>query len=102
MSTEATYPHPLGMPSFWTTERGPLDSHRTTPNLPEASDIVIVGAGYSAASLVTHLIEECKGALPSILVLEARQLCSGATGRNGKLPACCITTAISVYCYIQN
>jgi hypothetical protein len=79
------FPHPLGVDSFWLTERGPLDRHRTTPDLPKESDIVIIGAGYAAAAVVTHLLQDKirTKSSPSILVLEARQLCSGATGRNG-------------------
>lgn len=73
------------MKSFWRANPGTLDNHRSTAQLPEECDIVVVGAGYSAAALVTHIIAQAKGNLPSILVLEARQLCSGATGRNGKL-----------------
>ncbi|KAK2739526.1 hypothetical protein FQN55_009402 [Onygenales sp. PD_40] len=83
-SATTPIPHPNGMPSFWRSEVGELDNHRSTAELPSESDIVIVGAGYSAAALVTHLLETCTGERkPSILVLEARQLCSGATGRNG-------------------
>lgn len=28
---------------FWLTERSPLDAHRSTPDLPDESDIVIIG-----------------------------------------------------------
>ncbi|KAH8673197.1 FAD dependent oxidoreductase [Ilyonectria robusta] len=79
----STFPPPNGMKSFWRANPGTLDNHRSTAQLPEECDIVVVGAGYSAAALVTHIIAQAKGNLPSILVLEARQLCSGATGRNG-------------------
>ncbi|CAJ0550004.1 Ff.00g099340.m01.CDS01 [Fusarium sp. VM40] len=72
-----------GMKSFWRYSTGPLDDHRSTEELPAQSDIVIIGAGYSGAALTTHILSECTGKSPSILVLEARQLCSGATGRNG-------------------
>ncbi|OJJ42090.1 hypothetical protein ASPZODRAFT_77757 [Penicilliopsis zonata CBS 506.65] len=75
-------PHPQGMSSFWRKDPLPLDNHRSTPHLPAESDLVIVGGGYSAGALVTHILAEYPDH-PSILVLEARQLCSGATGRNG-------------------
>lgn len=70
------------MPSFWRSQLGKLDRHRTTPELPAEVDVLVIGAGYSSASLVTHLLA-LEAPAPSILVLEARQLCSGATGRNG-------------------
>lgn len=59
--------------------------HRTTPDLPENADIVVVGAGYSSAAFVTHLLSDLALVnAPSIVVLESRQLCFGATGRNGE------------------
>nr|RBQ95949.1 hypothetical protein FVER53263_08500 [Fusarium verticillioides] len=80
----ASFPPPGGMSSFWRTEPGNLDNYRSTTELPTSVDIAIVGAGYSAASILTHILATTsKNERPSILVLEARQLCSGATGRNG-------------------
>ncbi|CAH0021044.1 unnamed protein product [Clonostachys rhizophaga] len=78
-------PHPQGMPSFWRSTPGNLDNHRSTANLPTKADIVIIGAGYSGASIVTQLLRHPSYRVkkPSMLVLESRQLCSGATGRNG-------------------
>ncbi|KAJ4245538.1 hypothetical protein NW762_014047 [Fusarium torreyae] len=77
-------PPPNGMKSFWRTKCGDLDDARSSPNLPDNVDIVIIGAGYSGAAIVTHILATTSpDKRPSILVLEARQLCSGATGRNG-------------------
>jgi hypothetical protein len=81
----SSFPHPNGTVPFWRLEPQELDSFRSTPNLPDESDIVIIGGGYSAAALVTHIQEKYPNH-PSILVLEARQLCSGASGRNGSSP----------------
>ncbi|KAM6509442.1 hypothetical protein FALCPG4_017097 [Fusarium falciforme] len=81
--SQSAFPHPNGMSSFWRSQTGELDEHRSTPGLPDRSDVVIVGAGYSGAALATHLLAKRGDRIPSILVLEARQLCSGATGRNG-------------------
>ncbi|KAJ5138690.1 FAD dependent oxidoreductase [Penicillium bovifimosum] len=75
-------PQANGTVPFWRLEPQELDNFRSTPNLPDKSDIVIIGGGYSAAALVTHIQREYPNH-PSILVLEARQLCSGASGRNG-------------------
>ncbi|KAK4505526.1 hypothetical protein PRZ48_003489 [Zasmidium cellare] len=70
---------------FWRTQLDPLDTHRSTEKLPSEADIVIIGAGYSGASIVHHLLEKSKasGMSLSIAILEAREACSGATGRNG-------------------
>ncbi|KAL4909396.1 hypothetical protein BDW74DRAFT_187543 [Aspergillus multicolor] len=80
--------HPVENPTepFWRTELHQLDELRTTPELPQRSDIVIIGAGYSGISLAYHLYKHLSRSdqpEPTITVLEARQICSGATGRNG-------------------
>jgi glycine/D-amino acid oxidase-like deaminating enzyme len=51
------------------------------------ADIVIIGAGYAGASTVYHLLEKSNESPsePSIVILEAREACSGATGRNGMI-----------------
>ncbi|KAM5385718.1 hypothetical protein ACJZ2D_000917 [Fusarium nematophilum] len=78
------YPPPNGVKSFWRTDPGHLDNFRSTPELPEEADIVVIGAGYAGAAIVTHIFGGVESrSKPSILVLEARELCSGATGRNG-------------------
>ncbi|KAK2690714.1 hypothetical protein QWA68_010471 [Fusarium oxysporum] len=77
------FPAPNGMTSFWRSSPGSLDNHRSTKELPSQCDILIIGAGYSGASLVTHMLSQPESMDKSIVVLEARQLCSGATGRNG-------------------
>lgn len=75
-------PVPNSTTPFWRTELHELDSHRSTEHLPAESDIVIIGAGFSGASLA-HFIYENNPAPPSVVILEAREACSGATGRNG-------------------
>ncbi|KAL4789682.1 FAD dependent oxidoreductase [Aspergillus venezuelensis] len=80
--------------SYWRGEPHWLDQHRSTEQLPTQADIVIIGAGIAGVSTVYHLVNRHRGdnaPQPSILLLEARQVCSGATGRNGghikKLPS---------------
>ncbi|QRD86469.1 FAD dependent oxidoreductase-domain-containing protein [Aspergillus flavus] len=80
------FPVNNGMTSFWRTEPHFLDSHRSTEVLPDTSDIVIVGAGYAGVTTAYHcmrLSQSSSADKPSIVILEARQACSGATGRNG-------------------
>lgn len=83
-----TSPFPAGnsMSSFWRSEPDPLDNHRSTDALPETCDIAVIGAGYAGASTAYHCLERATAGgkrQPSIVILEARQACSGATGRNG-------------------
>ena len=73
------------MSSFWRSQPDFLDYYRSTESLPEISDIVIVGSGFAGASAAYHLLNQSDDSTkPSITMLEARQACSGATGRNGE------------------
>lgn len=78
-------PVPNSSVSFWRSNLHPLDNHRTTEALPSSADIVIIGAGYAGASTAYHILEKSADSAnkPSIVILEAREACSGATGRNG-------------------
>jgi hypothetical protein len=87
-SPHVSKPFPVGnaVPSYWRNEIGSIDTHRSTAKLPAEVEVVVIGAGYTGASIVHHLLEETTGVgrpTPSILILEAREACSGATGRNG-------------------
>ncbi|KAI0157577.1 FAD dependent oxidoreductase [Xylariaceae sp. FL1272] len=83
--TAGPFPVPNATVPFWRTELHELDSHRSTAELPDKQDIVIIGAGFAGASLAYYLLKDLpeSEAKPSITILEAREACSGATGRNG-------------------
>jgi len=87
LRTDSNDPVQNSTQSFWRTDLDSLDSHRTTEVLPESADILVIGAGYAGASTVYHLLEKTKksGCKPRIVILEAREACSGATGRNGMI-----------------
>ncbi|EED23993.1 FAD dependent oxidoreductase superfamily [Talaromyces stipitatus ATCC 10500] len=69
---------------FWHRDIHELHDHRTTEELPASSDVVIIGAGYAGISTAYHLVKEEAGdSKLSVTILEARGVCSGATGRNG-------------------
>ncbi|KAK7041452.1 hypothetical protein VNI00_009318 [Paramarasmius palmivorus] len=78
--------YPVANPtiSFWLqgTRSSSLLGHRTTEALPETAEVAIIGSGISGASIAYFLL---KSANPptSIVILEAREACYGATGRNG-------------------
>ena len=84
-ATNSYLPVPNPTTPYWRTDLHHLDSHRSTADLPSHSDVVIIGAGISGVSVAYHLSQagSADGHNPSILLLEARRVCSGATGRNG-------------------
>ncbi|PIA94294.1 hypothetical protein CB0940_08188 [Cercospora beticola] len=72
--------------SFWHSEPSSLLlGHRSTRDLPETADLVVVGSGISGASIAHHLLNDgdTGGQKPHVVMLEAREACWGATGRNG-------------------
>ena len=85
MDTSKPFPTKTSTLPFWRTELSDIDELRTTENLPSECDILIIGAGFSGASVAYHLLKDGREPLPSVTILEARQVCSGATGRNGEL-----------------
>lgn len=76
---------------FWRTQLHDLDSHRSTEDLPSECDLVVIGAGYAGVSTLFHLLDSESSDAPQpskVVMLEAREACSGASGRNGKNPSC--------------
>ena len=81
-------PHPKPTLSFWLqgARSNPLIGHRTTDTLPSDADVIIIGAGMSGAATAYHILKDhdlTRGNLPKVVILEAREACYGATGRNG-------------------
>ncbi|CZR54658.1 uncharacterized protein PAC_04542 [Phialocephala subalpina] len=71
---------------FWLND--PLFSELVniqSPRLPTNADIVIIGSGITGAAIAWTLVQQCHrlGLKKKIVVVEARELSSGATGRNG-------------------
>ncbi|KAK7056521.1 hypothetical protein VNI00_003077 [Paramarasmius palmivorus] len=91
--TRATPPtHPLdanlpapGLPlpkpclSIWqrTTRNNPLLNQGSSSPLPSKADVVIIGSGLSGTLTAFELSSR-----KNVVILEAREACSGATGRN--------------------
>ncbi|KAJ3918744.1 FAD dependent oxidoreductase [Lentinula edodes] len=72
--------------SFWidSPDANPLAKEGSTGLLPTAADICIIGSGITGVSVAYHLATRFMGKEPlKIILLEARDFCSGATGRNG-------------------
>ncbi|KAF3050659.1 hypothetical protein E8E11_007795 [Didymella keratinophila] len=99
--TRQILPVPNPVTSYWLSEESPLANLRSTSHLPKECDVAVIGAGMAGVLSAYHILKsteksgdhhgldaEGHGATkheegPSILLLDARQLCSGATGRNG-------------------
>ncbi|KFZ12021.1 hypothetical protein V501_04419 [Pseudogymnoascus sp. VKM F-4519 (FW-2642)] len=80
---------PPATSSFWLS---PLHPAFSTPPLPPPPDaeIVIIGSGITGTSIARHLVRSHRSSLSKqdkkqnpIVLLDARDICSGATGRNG-------------------
>lgn len=70
--------------AFWQMPVHETLSAVQSPEMPQQADYVIIGSGVTGCSVAKNLLEN--PSLPKdarIVVLEARTLCSGATGRNG-------------------
>ncbi|KAA8573224.1 hypothetical protein EYC84_003723 [Monilinia fructicola] len=73
---------------FWHSGKHPLHDHRSTEALPENEviDILIIGAGYAGVATAYNLVKDSTSnsfSKLSVMILEARLVCSGATARNG-------------------
>ncbi|KFY87908.1 hypothetical protein V500_06694 [Pseudogymnoascus sp. VKM F-4518 (FW-2643)] len=80
---------PPATSSFWLSPLHPAFSTSPPPPPPDA-EIVIIGSGITGTSIARHLIRYHRSSLSKqdkkqnpIVVLDARDVCSGATGRNG-------------------
>jgi len=76
--------------SSWLVPPDSLANYRSSAVLPShVVDVVIIGSGFSGTSVAWHLLhgdDEPRTKYMSCLMLEARDICSGATGRNGPQP----------------
>ncbi|CAF3350903.1 unnamed protein product [Rotaria sp. Silwood2] len=71
--------------SYWMSNPDKLANCRSTDDLPQHSDIVIIGSGYSGSACAYYLYKYGQSLKKPLMItmVEARETCSGATGRNG-------------------
>lgn len=88
--TEEMHPRIPNKPSttpYWRTQPSALDDFRLSEIPPVIVDVAIIGTGISGACVAYHLLADertsATSSIPSIAIFEAREACSGATGRNG-------------------
>ena len=68
--------------SFWMSPNSHLACHGAEERLPQFADVVIIGSGISGVSIAKTLLDGApKNSSLQIVMLEARTVCSGATGR---------------------
>ncbi|KAH7149268.1 FAD dependent oxidoreductase [Dactylonectria estremocensis] len=80
LEEQAELPSTESTKSYWHREPSQtLLGHRTTQDLPAAADIAVVGSGITGTFAARELVNGGR----SVLMLEAREACWGATGRNG-------------------
>ena len=68
--------------SYWQDPPDAIADHQTTTHLPEHADVVIIGSGITGATIAYDLLNVQPDV--KVILLEARQAASGASGRNGR------------------
>ncbi|KAL4071211.1 FAD dependent oxidoreductase-domain-containing protein [Scleroderma yunnanense] len=75
--------------SFWTYPPSSIAAHVSQNTPPPYADVVIIGSGISGASFARTLLgmdqqrDISEGKPLTVVMLEAHETCSGASGRNG-------------------
>ena len=84
--TQVGLPAENPLSSYWLKDPHPLAAFRSSDNVPSQCDIAIIGTGMAGVTTAYHILSDPTfGATkPKIVLLEARQACTGATGRNGQ------------------
>ena len=83
-SLPVTLPRSNPTISYWQDPPDPeIADLNASAQVPETADTVIIGSGITGAFVAWNLLQSPDHG--RIVMLEARQACSGATGRNGKL-----------------
>lgn len=78
---EKFYPTKESTSSFWLDDKTFKTKFEPTEPFPEKTDIAIIGGGFCGSAVVYHLFEN--GCKEKVTMIEAREIASGATGRNG-------------------
>ncbi|KAF1943335.1 FAD dependent oxidoreductase [Clathrospora elynae] len=89
-NAETEYQHQLRnlaykrLPSYWLRTPHKYAKLRSTAILPRECDVAIIGSGMAGVVTAYHILQTSPpDNLPKLVILDARDLCSGATARNG-------------------
>ncbi|KAJ3531727.1 hypothetical protein NM208_g8753 [Fusarium decemcellulare] len=82
-SSPPALPVPTPTSSYWLDDPPFPALCDIQADLPKEADVVIIGSGITGAAVAKSLLELSDDSELKVVVFEARQLCSGATGRNG-------------------
>lgn len=83
MTVDPQLPRPNPTTSFWQEPPHPTVSNAQSSTLPDTVDFAVIGSGITGCSVAKALLEDPLLAGKRVVVLEARTVCSSATGRNG-------------------
>lgn len=76
-------PKPQPTTAAWQEPPHPTVADAQSPTLPDTVDIIIIGSGITGCAVASTLLSDGREPDLRVTILEARQTCSGATGRNG-------------------
>lgn len=82
IDTVPSLPVPNATQPYWMDDAPFPELNDIKETLPQEVDVIVIGSGITSVS-ATKAILELLNPAPKVLVLEARDICSGATGRNG-------------------
>jgi glycine/D-amino acid oxidase-like deaminating enzyme len=74
---------PLRRVPYWQKEAHPLEGFQSTKALPKHADVVIIGAGLTGGAAALHLADGARRRGWRVVLLEATEVASQASGRNG-------------------
>jgi hypothetical protein len=74
---------PVDNPSrpYWTIPLSPIAKEGAHDQLPYQADVVIIGTGITGTSIARALLRTERPSPIKVVMLEARDVCSGATAR---------------------
>ena len=67
--------------SYWQDPPDEIADLRTTKLLPTSAEYVIIGSGISGTCIAYNILSRMPNS--QVIMIEEREACSGATGRNG-------------------
>lgn len=83
ISGDPGLPQPKPTVSSWQVPSHPAVGSAQSKVLPRTTDFLIIGSGITGLGVAKTLLEDPTSGSKTVTVLDARGLCSGATGRNG-------------------